>query len=65
MYSYMCPHPLQPIDCRMYDLCGICNGDDSSADVVTGSSSQHGTIGKYIPCSHKIPSYVARYTTSY
>ena len=35
------------MDCFTYDLCGVCNGDDSSADVVTNSSSQYGAFGKY------------------
>ena len=37
-----------------FDLCGVCNEDDSSADVVTDSSSQYDAVGKYIyvPCSH-------------
>ena len=37
---------LQPMDCITYDLCGVCNGDNSSARIVTGSFSQSGDFGK-------------------
>ena len=59
LFHYVHPCPLQPIDCRMHDLCGVCNGDDRSADVVTGSPAQHGTIGKYTYTYLVVTKYLA------
>ena len=37
---------LQPMDCITYDLCGVCNGDNSSVKIVTGSFSQLRDFGE-------------------
>ena len=34
------------MDCITYDLCGVCNGDNSSAHIATGSFSQSGDFGE-------------------